>query len=108
MSQQKSNPYVLVNTFVPKPGRTDDLLALQLAELERLGAAAGNTGWLGNEVYRAKDGSSVIIVTRFASAEAQQVWAQRPEFAEHLARLGPLLAEVRSVAVTLVHAGLPT
>lgn len=96
-------PYILVNTFVPKPGRTEDFLAVQIAEIRRLGADAQTMGWLGNEVYRAHDDASVVIVTRFESLRAQQDWARRPDFAEHLERLRPMLEEVRSVPVTLVH-----
>lgn len=99
--------YVLVNTFTPKPGLIDAFLALQLAEMQRLGEAAQRTGWCGNEVYRAHDGASVIIVTRFETREAQQAWAQRSEFARHRERIGPLLETVHSVPCDLVAVNRP-
>ncbi|XDA98737.1 NAD(P)H-dependent oxidoreductase [Sulfitobacter sp. LCG007] len=92
----------LINTFTPKAGETDNFLELQLAEIGKLRAAAAQSGWLGNEVYRAKDGGRVVIVTRFRSREAKEQWAHSSHFAAHLQRIEPLLHHGESVQVDLV------
>lgn len=100
-------PYILVNTFVPKLGCTDDFLAMQLDDMRRLAASARGSGWLGNEVYRAADGASVIVITRFVNRQAKEAWTRRPEFSEHLKRISVMLEDVRSVPATLVYVGRP-
>lgn len=92
----------LINTFTPKAGETDTFLELQLAEIGKLREAAAQSGWLGNEVYRAKDGERVIIVTRFRSKEAKEQWAHSSHFAAHLRRIEPLLDRGESLPVDLV------
>ncbi|MBM1814307.1 NAD(P)H-dependent oxidoreductase [Pseudosulfitobacter pseudonitzschiae] len=94
----------LINTFTPKEGKADKLLDVQLDEIAALRGTAAATGWLGNEVYRATDGSKLVIVTRFRSHEAKEQWAASPEFAAHLERIGPFLEHVVSTPVELAGA----
>lgn len=94
----------LINTFTPKSGNADALLKVQLDEIAKLRGKANETGWLGNEVYRAADGSRLVIVTRFRSKEAKEEWAASPEFAAHLERIAPLIEGVDSLPVTLAGA----
>lgn len=89
----------LINTFTPKKGGADRFLELQLKEIEALRDNAARSGWLGNELYREKDGERIIIVSRFRSGEAKTKWAQSPQFAEHLERIAPLLEHVESMPV---------
>jgi heme-degrading monooxygenase HmoA len=98
-------PYILINTFVAKPGQLDQFIAFQIAETQRLAVSAKESGWISNEIYRALEGTTVTIVTRFTSREAHQRWSQRPEFAAHLKLLGPILEDGRSVPVMLAHSG---
>ncbi|WP_331000920.1 NAD(P)H-dependent oxidoreductase [Paracoccus denitrificans] len=107
MDAIRSDAYTLVNVFTPKPGETDRFLDLQLRETAALREGAAQKGWLGNEVYRARDGKWVIVVTRFADAGAQRGWAANPAFAAHLDRIGPLLETVESIPVDQVarHSG---
>lgn len=102
-------PYTLVNIFTPVPGELDALVELQLAETAKMRSQASGLGWLGNEVYRAADGSRLVIVTRFASKEAQKAWAQTDAFAAHVRRIGPLLEKVDSIPVELAakHESVP-
>lgn len=102
MDAIRSDAYTLVNVFTPKPGQTDRFLDLQLRETAAMGADAARRGWLGNEVYRARDGARVVVVTRFADAEAQRGWAGSPGFAAHLDRIAPLLETVDSIPVDQV------
>tara|TARA_R110000751_G_scaffold82548_1_gene166100 strand:- start:330 stop:1226 length:897 start_codon:yes stop_codon:yes gene_type:complete len=96
--------HTLINTFTPKDGNVDTLLAQQLNEIAILRDKATATGWLGNEVYRAADGSKLFIVTRFRSEEAKDQWAGSPEFAAHLERIAPLVEKVDSTPVELAAA----
>jgi NAD(P)H-dependent FMN reductase/heme-degrading monooxygenase HmoA len=93
--------HTMINTFTPKDGETDKLLKLQLEEVEKLRETAAETGWLGNEVYRSKDGTRMVIVTRFQSEDAKEKWAASSEFAAHLERIGPLVEHVDSIPVDL-------
>lgn len=94
----------LINTFTPKGEDADKLLELQLEEIAKLRGKAGETGWLGNEVYRAKDGRKLVVITRFRSEEAKEQWAASPEFAAHLERIGPFVDHVDSLPVDLAGA----
>lgn len=102
MDAIRNDAYTLVNVFTPKPGETDRFLDMQLRETAAMREDAARKGWLGNEVYRAQDGARVIVVTRFADAEAQRGWAATPAFAAHLDRIGPLLEKVESIPVDQV------
>lgn len=98
-------PYVLVNTFVPAPGRLEEFLDHQLRDTAAIGAeAAAAHGWQGNRIYRTADGRAVVVVTVFASAADHEGWLESDEFRRHLDAIGPLLSEVRSVPCRLVAA----
>jgi NAD(P)H-dependent FMN reductase len=96
--------HTLINTFSPKGSDVGELLALQLEEMAELRETAAKTGWLGNEIYRATDGSKLVVVTRFSSQQAKECWAASPDFAAHLERISPLLERVESVSVDLAGA----
>ena len=83
--------YTLVNIFTPTTGKLDALLELQLAEMKAMSTAARKAGWRGNEVYKAKDGTRLIVVTRFRSEADKETWAQTAMFQDHIARIGPLV-----------------
>ena len=102
MDMTRNGAYTLVNLFTPKPGETDRFIELQLRETAAMREDAVRQGWLGNEVYRARDGQRVVVVTRFADAGAQRDWAGTPAFAAHLDRIGPLLETVESIPVDQV------
>ncbi|WP_285295635.1 putative quinol monooxygenase [Aureimonas altamirensis] len=99
---KEQESYTLVNIFTPLSGRLDDLLAIQLAETQEMRAEASEQGWLSNEVYRATDGSRLVVVTRFRSEDAQAAWRQSSTFAAHLDRIGPLIETVVSIPVQLM------
>ncbi|WP_308367773.1 MULTISPECIES: antibiotic biosynthesis monooxygenase [unclassified Microbulbifer] len=95
------SPYILVNRFVPKPGMMDRFITLQMAETEKMQDTAKQYGWLGNQLYRALDDSSVTVVTFFTSRSSQRQWADYPGFTDHLERIRPLLQQVDSVPCAL-------
>ncbi|MDF1704372.1 MAG: antibiotic biosynthesis monooxygenase [Aeromicrobium sp.] len=98
------DPYVLINTFTAVQGRNDALTDFQIAEMQDMSAEATAHGWLGNEVYRSHDDSSLIVVTRFRSAAAKEAWASTPRFRRHVEALEPLVQSVTSVPVTPIAA----
>lgn len=104
MPEHPQSPYTLINVFTPKDGETDRFIALQLDETRKMRDRAARMGWLNNEVYRSHDGKTVVAVTRFSSVEAQQCWAQSPDFQEHLDVITPFLDHVQSTPVMQVAA----
>lgn len=86
-----NGPVVLIDTFLPRLGRREEFLRLQVAETQRLRHEAARYGWRGNRIYRSHDGEAVVIVTAFDSAQGKMEWVRSEAFAEHLRRLDPLL-----------------
>ncbi|MDX2358581.1 hypothetical protein [Dietzia sp. PP-33] len=106
-SPQDRSPHILINTFTPVDGGIDALAAFQIDEMQDMRAEAASHGWRGNEVYRTRDGASLIVVTRFRSVEAKTSWATTDRFRRHVERLEPLIHDAVSVPVTLLatHSG---
>ncbi|MEG9227241.1 putative quinol monooxygenase [Aeromicrobium sp. Sec7.5] len=101
---QSQGPLVLINTFTAVDGGLDALAAFQVAEMQDMSAAASAHGWLGNEVYRSHDDTSLIVVTRFRSELAKDAWAATERFGQHVEDLEPLVRDVTSVPVTPIAA----
>ena len=75
----------LINTLVVKPGRMDDFIALQK---DFANAMSGRQpGLLGGRMHRTLDGSKAVLISQFASREAQAATTQSAEFQAHLAKL---------------------
>ena len=98
------NPYTLVNTFTAVEGGIEALIAFQLAEMRDMAPAASACGWLGNEVYRAQDGASLIVVTRFRSLEAHKRWSETRRSRQHVQQLMLRTKDITSVPVTFLAA----
>lgn len=88
-------PLLLVTTFYPKPGRFDEFVAVQVEGLGRM-LKNGAPGWKGNRLLTSVNGQAVVMVSHFESAEAQEEFTRRADFAEHRARISPLLERVES------------
>ncbi|WP_242107439.1 antibiotic biosynthesis monooxygenase family protein [Luteimonas aquatica] len=84
-------PVVLVDTYLPRPGRREEFLALLAGDTRRLRAEAERAGWRGNRIYRSHDGEAVVVVTAFDSLQAKADWTRSEAFADHLRRIDPLL-----------------
>lgn len=106
--QQIDRSITLLNVFTAVAGGLDELTAFQLSEMRALSAESAEHGWLGNEVYRSDDGTSLVVLTRFSSVEAKESWAGTERFARHVADLEPYVTEITSTPVTFVAAhGVP-
>ena len=98
------SPFISINTFIAVEGGLDALTAFQIAEMEEMSEQATAHGWLGNEVYRSCDDTSLIVLTRFRSAEARERWAETDRFRRHVEDLRPLIQNGTSTPVAFVAA----
>ena len=103
-SDQNQSPHVSINTFIAIEGGIEALTAFQITEMEDMNEEATAYGWLGNEVYRSQDNTSLIVLTRFQSAEAMEDWAQTRRFRRHIGNLEPLIQNGTSIPLTFVAA----
>lgn len=89
--RRRPEPVVLINVFTPKPGKLDEFVALQAAELRRLTEATPPHGWRGSRLHRAVDGNMVVMVTMFDTIQDHRNWLSGDRFADHVERIMPLL-----------------
>ncbi|SJN12861.1 Probable reductase [Leucobacter sp. 7(1)] len=102
--QQPSTPFISINTFTARDGGLDALIQFQIAETQRMSIEATAHGWLGNEMYRTRGGTDLIVITRFRSPEARALWAETPRFLRHVDALQPYVQEITTTAVDFVAA----
>jgi heme-degrading monooxygenase HmoA len=76
----------LINRLVIKPGMIDDFIAAQ-----RRVASSIPEGLVSGRLYRNTDGTSVILLSQFASTDAQQKILQNDEFKEHLKKMASMV-----------------
>lgn len=104
MTDQDPNPFISINTFTAVEGGIDALVAFQIAEMQDMSEEAAAHGWLGNEVYRSLDDASLVVLTRFRSADARARWAQTDRFRRHVDDLEPLVENVTAIPVSFLAA----
>jgi quinol monooxygenase YgiN len=75
----------LINTLVVKPGRIDEFIALQKDFVKAM--SGRQAGLLGGRMHRTLDGCKAVLISQFASREAQAATTQSAEFRAHLAKL---------------------
>lgn len=105
MSQTAENgqdgPVVFVNIFTLKPGKLDEFIALQKINLDR---SVGNVpGWRGSRLHRSIDGNTAIMISTFDTVADHQRVHQTHGFAEHIAKVGPLIEGVTPAYYQVVH-----
>jgi len=86
-----SGQVMLVNLFTPKDGMTEAFVAAQTAEYLRLMGKV--TGWIGNRLGRAVDGSQVVNVAVFDSMANYNAWRDSQLFADHVEIIRPFVAQ---------------
>lgn len=77
----KTDPVVLINSFIPKPGKMDAFLALQTGAVKRFANLA--PGWLGSRLHRGEDGQTVVMMSVFETIEDHRQWTASAEFDAH-------------------------
>lgn len=93
----RNDSVVVINVFTPKPGALNDFLALQSAALPGLRAGAR-----GSRLYRAQDGSKVMMLSVFDTAEDFDKFTAGQSFAAHRAKMLPLLEKAEPGRYQLV------
>jgi heme-degrading monooxygenase HmoA len=86
----RAEPVVVINVFTPKPDAFDDFLKTHLEGLPALRAAT--EGARASRLYRAKDGTQVVMVSVFDTAEDFQRFSDSAAFAAHRAKVLPYIA----------------
>lgn len=81
---------VWINIFTVKPGKLDELIAIQSEELRKF-QQKQIPGWMSSRLYRSKEENKAIMVTTLESIQAHQNWLQREDFAEHRKKLEPYI-----------------
>lgn len=81
-------PFVLINSFTPKPGKIDELA--QVLESSRDRFADRVPGFHGGRIYRDVDGDSALLISVFETEDHYRSWIETAMFAEYHARLTDL------------------
>lgn len=97
----QGSPFIAVNTFTPRAGAVEEFVALQTAALPALTAHAA--GWRGTRLYRAADGTKVVMISVFAGVDDFERFEAGPAFASHRARVLPLLERAEPVRCNLLY-----
>ena len=74
-------PFVLINSFTPKPGKIDELARLLEAARDRF--ADRDPGFHGGRVYRDVDGNSALLISVFETEDHYEDWISTAMFAEY-------------------------
>ncbi|MGL5165492.1 MAG: antibiotic biosynthesis monooxygenase family protein [Afipia sp.] len=78
-------PFVLINSFTPKPGKIDELANVLEAARNRF--ADRVPGFHGGRIYRDVDGNSALLISVFETEDHYERWTATGMFAEYQARI---------------------
>lgn len=81
-------PFVLINSFTPKPGKIDELAIALEAARDRF--ADRVPGFHGGRIYRDVDGSSALLISVFETEDYYERWTASGMFAEYQAKIADL------------------
>ncbi len=93
-------PFVLINSFTPKPGKLDELAAL--LEAARDSFSEKISGFHGGRIYRDVDGSSALLIGVFETEDHYESWTTTDLFASYRAQILPL---IESMGQSRIEAG---
>ena len=88
-SPDVTKPVVNIAVITPKPGKFEEVLALQLTQRQRLRGAVD--GLIGSRLFRSNDNRSLVLIAKFETREAADRFREDPRFLEHFARVQPLM-----------------
>jgi quinol monooxygenase YgiN len=94
-------PVFSVSIVRPKPGRFDEFVALQHAQMLRLRGQV--QGVRGSRMLSSPEKGVVVLVASFETAEAARRFNQDPRFTEHLERVKPLIDSAEALPVELAY-----
>jgi hypothetical protein len=99
MSNKK--PVMWINVFTAKPGKLDELIAIQPKELHHF-KTKHISGWLHSHFYRSEKDNKAIMMTAYDSVEAYQNFLYKNDFTEHLNKVEHLVENAVGGYYTLV------
>lgn len=82
-------PFVLINSFTPKPGKLDELAGLLEAARDRFSDEV--SGFHGGRIYRDVDGSSALMIGVFETEDHYESWIASSLFARYREQIQPLI-----------------
>ena len=94
-------PVVFINIFTVKPGRLDDFIAIQKANLD--GSVGVVKGWRGSRLHRATDGRTAIMMSAFDTIGDHKRVHETNRFAEHVRKVRPLIESAGPGYYQVVH-----
>jgi heme-degrading monooxygenase HmoA len=84
-----AKPAVGISIITPKPGRFEEFMTLQLAQLSRLRGQV--QGLRGTRLFRSLDNRSAVLVSVFETDADAARFRGDPRLTDHLARVQPLI-----------------
>jgi hypothetical protein len=96
-----AQPVFNVSIVRPKPGKFDEFIALQHAQMLRLRGQV--QGVRGSRLLSSPEKGVVVLVASFETAEDARRFSQDPRFTEHLERVKPLIDSAEAVPAELAY-----
>jgi len=93
-------PFVLINSFTPKPDKLDELATV--LEAARDSFADEIPGFHGGRIYRDVDGSSALLIGVFETEDHYESWIATDLFASYREKILPL---IESMGQSRIEAG---
>lgn len=94
-------PVFNVSIIRPKPGKFDELVAVQHAQFLRLRGQV--QGVRGSRMLKSPQKGVVVLVASFETAQDAQRFSQDARFTEHLERVKPLIDSAEALPVELAY-----
>ena len=82
-------PFVLINSFTPKPGKLDELAAVLEAARDFFSDEV--SGFHGGRIYRDIDESSVLMIGVFETEDDYESWIASDVFVRYHGQIRPLI-----------------
>jgi heme-degrading monooxygenase HmoA len=100
MADYSDKPLFNINILTTKAGMVDEFIRLQLDSLPRLGPLPGLTE---SRLFRAEDGTGVVLMSGYESEEAFRAFQRSAAFQTERAKMAPLVETVRPAFYRLIH-----
>lgn len=101
----KDTAIVQITIFTPHEGQLDAFVNRQLEGLPKFGDIPGS---LGSKLYRSLDSRTVVMISRFETADHQARFSATDAFAAHRATILPLLETVSGGQYELIYERTPS
>ncbi len=96
-----------MNVSTAKPGKLNELVAVQTEELRKFARNANAEGWLGSRWHRSADSNKAIMMSIFESIEAHKSWNEKADFSQHLSKVEHLVESAEGGYYTVAEETFP-